>query len=105
MRAVSIFWLIHFLATVSGWYALGGLAQGVADGTGLVPPPLVVLNEIIEILLFPLVISVLWFFPAAGGYSITALLSFVVTAAANSAIVAVAITSLVRALRRRMATR
>ena len=105
MRAVSIFWLVHFLATVSGWYALGGLAQGVADGTGLVPPPLVVLNEIIEILLFPLVIGVLWFFPAAGGYTITGFLIFVTIAAANSAIVAAAAAALVRALRRTMATR
>jgi hypothetical protein len=105
MRTFLIIWLIHFLATVSGWYALGSVAQGVVDGTAIVPPPLVVFNEILEILLFPLVTVVLWLVPGTGGYSLQTFVSFVGAAAVNSAIVVAALTALLRRIRRRMATR
>ncbi len=105
MRAAILTGLIHFLATVSGWYALGGFAQGVVDGTALVPPPLVVLNEIIEILLFPLVTAVLWLFPGTGGYSIGSFAGFAGAAIVNSTLFAVVVTFALRRIRRSMATR
>jgi hypothetical protein len=105
MRTPILICLVHFLATVGGWYALGGFAQGVVDGATLVPPPLVVLNEIIEILLFPLVTAVLWIFPGTGGYSLGSFVSFAAAALVNSAIFATVVTSVSRAIRRRQAAR
>jgi len=105
MRAPILVWLAHFLATVAGWYVLGGFAQGVVDGAGVVPPPLVVLNEIIEILLLPLVTAVLWIFPGTGGYSLESFLGFAGAAVVNSAIFAAVVIFVARAVRRRQATR
>ena len=105
MRAPVVIWIIHFLVTVCGWYALGGFAQGVVDGSAVVPPPLVVLNEIIEILLLPLVTAVLWIFPGTGGYSLGSFLGFAAAAVVNSAIFAAAVSFVWRTIRRRQATR
>jgi len=105
MRAPILVWMVHFLATVVGWYVLGGFAQGIVDGAALVPPPLVVFNEIIELLLLPLVTAVLWIFPGTGGYSLGSFLSFAGAAIVNSAIFTAAITWAWRAIRRRQATR
>ena len=97
MRRFSIIWLLHWFFTVGGWYLVSALAQGVADGSGVAPPALVVMNAFIQLLAFPLVISAVWIWPMQiGGFSLGSFALFTLIAAVNSALVVAALFRLLR---------
>ena len=100
MLRLGIIWAAHFFATVAGWYLVGALEQGVADGTGVAPLALILLFGIIQILAFPIVVAASWLYPMdIGGFRLDSFLLFVVLAAVNSAAVVAGIVALIRAFR------
>jgi hypothetical protein len=102
MRKLGAFWLIHFVATVAGWYLLGALAQGAADSQAGLTLPLVVFNGIIQILCFPFVIAAIWVVPGPGGFSLGSFITFAVLAAVNSAVVVAIVAAVVRGVQGRI---
>ena len=100
MRKLGVFWICHFLATVAGWYLLSALAQGAADSAAGATTPLIIFNAIMQILCFPVVLVALSVTSAFGGYSPGAFIAFMAVAAANSAVVAAMVATVVLIVRR-----
>jgi hypothetical protein len=99
MRTLSLFCLLHFAATVAGWYLLSALAQGVADSAAGPSLALVVFNGIIRLLSFPVLSLMLSFYPLQiGGYSPISFLAFAGLAAINSMVVVGIIAAVGRAI-------
>lgn len=102
LARLGIISAIHWFCTVGGWYLLGALEQGVADGTGVAPVPLIILHIIMQILTFPIVFIAVWLNPMQiGGFRLDSFFLFVVLAALNSALVVAVLGALLRALSRR----
>lgn len=102
MIKFSVIWLVHWIVTVGGWYLVDALAQGVADGTGVAPLPLVLLHYFIQLLAFPLVIAAVSIWPMQiGGFGLASFFVLLGLAAVNSAMVTAAGVWLVRTIRTR----
>ena len=98
MKRLTIFWCIHFTATVVGWYVVSALAQGVADGTGIAPSPLVIAHEVVTILALPLVGFARQYMQGIGEFSLTSFIAFTAIAAVNSALVVAVISQICSAV-------
>ena len=98
MKRLTIFWCIHFTATVVGWYVVSALAQGVADGTGIAPSPLVIANEVVTILALPLVGFARQYMQGIGEFSLTSFIAFAAIAAVKSALVVAVISRICSAV-------
>lgn len=102
MARLAIIWAIHWFCTVGGWYLLGALEQGVADGTGVAPIPLIIFHVIMQILTFPIVFIAVWLNPMQiGGFRLDSFLLFIALAALNSALVVAVLGACMRALSHR----
>lgn len=101
MQRLYTFWLVHWFATVAGWYTLSAFAQGVADSTAATPLPLVVFNLIIQLLCFPVVLAAVRLLPWLGSFGYLSFAAFTLLAALNSALVIAVTTVIVRAVHRR----
>jgi hypothetical protein len=88
MRRYVLFGSVHFLLTISVSYFIDAIAQGIADGSGVVPTWLLILEQLSRVLTFPLMDLVgarhwvPWYWFTFGGF-----LAFVSIAVANSALV------------------
>lgn len=101
MKRPGIFWLVHWIATVTGWYTLSALAQGVADSAAAAPLPLVAFEAVVQVLCMPVVTGALALVPLRiGGFDPASFAAFTLLAALNSAVVAAVIALALRALRR-----
>lgn len=101
MHRLYTCWLVHWFATVAGWYTLSAFAQGVADSTAATPLPLVVFNVIMQLLCFPAVLAAVRLLPWLGGFGYLSFAAFTLLAALNSALVITVVAFIVRAVRRR----
>ncbi len=87
MRSWLAFGICHALMTVAGWYFVGAAAQGSADGTGIAPLWLDIVNTGLNLLLLPLVRFALSLDPLLGGFTLASMLAFLLVALLNSALV------------------
>jgi len=86
MRRYYLFASAHFLLAVGLWYFVAATAQGVADGTGVAPAWLLLLEQVRKVFTLPLIDLVMalnWF----RWWTVTGSIVFVIVAAANSALV------------------
>jgi hypothetical protein len=90
MKRYLIAWLGLFLAALGGWYLVGMLELGVADGTGVAPWWLYALRGAELVLLFPLGLLVLSIVPAIGDFALSAFLLLAFAVGVNSALLVVA---------------
>lgn len=101
MRRVFAFWLLHWLATVAGWYTLSALAQGVVDSAAAASLPLMIFNAVIQLLCFPLLLAAIALLPSLGGFSLLSFVTFAFAAGLNSAVVIALIGALLRSVDKR----
>jgi hypothetical protein len=79
---------VHFSLTIAVWYFISAMAQGVADGSGVVPTWLLIAGQLSRVLTLPLfdLIGarhwVPWYWWSLGGF-----FAFVSIALANSTLV------------------
>jgi hypothetical protein len=55
MRRYVLFASVHFLMTISVWIFIDAMAQGVADGTGVAPTWLLIVERLSRVFTLPLV--------------------------------------------------
>lgn len=91
MRRYLILWLVLFVVTLGGWYLVGILEMGVADGTGIAPIWLRVLYGVEIALLLPIGWLALTLDPAIGYLRLGAFALFALIVAVNSAALTVAV--------------
>jgi hypothetical protein len=87
MRRYVLFGSAHFFLTIALWAFIDGMAQGFADGSGVVPGWLLIVQQLSRVLTLPLIdlaVALGWLrWPwTLGGF-----LTLVSIAAANSAFV------------------
>lgn len=88
MKGYMVFGAVHAVLTIAAWYFVAGVAQGVADGTGIAPLWLIVLYYGSLILMAPLGLGVLALKTGFGGFSLPDFALFSLVAVLNSALIA-----------------
>jgi hypothetical protein len=91
VRRYLILWLVLFVVTLGGWYSIGVLEMGVADGTGVAPLWLRALYGVELVLLLPLGRLALALDPAVGYFNLMSLALFAVVVALNAALLTAAV--------------
>jgi hypothetical protein len=87
MIRIALIGIVHWAASVCGWYFVGASAQAAADALDAAPVWLSVLQTAVETLLFPFALLAVELAPGIRVFSMPAFAAFACVTAINSAAV------------------
>jgi hypothetical protein len=100
IRRYAYFAATYVALAGSGWYFVGSMSQGVADGTGVAPFWLELLDELVYWLMAPLGTAALSVFPAVGTFTLVGAFGLLAACFANAILLACLVAVCMRGVRR-----